>query len=609
MKNKKGFTLVELLAVIIILGVISTVIIFAVTSLINKAKLNYYKTMGNNLLAAGQDYYTTTKSARPKRLGYVASISLSDLVSENYFKEAKTYDGKNTCSGFVKSWRNSDGKYQYKACLDCGTEYQDSNCNDSDYEIIHEDEVYVYLDDPVSSNFVVTYPNRTESSMIPTKNSKYSSLSNGTLVNANDKTVVDGVSVISPLAKVLDTSKISNNQFIQYKYQYETLDGNGDTQTRDIIASTKVKVYQNKAPVINFANNYVSGNWSKESITGTISHENVREGFQKYQASTTGVYWYDLQSSTISKSSETNGSSASYRYLDNKDHPSLSTNITYRIDKHAPTVSVVGDVSDPSISQDGKEYYESDLNITVTDLNSKIKDIFFMNANQYNTYSATGGNSGARQVIYHKSTSQTISEKTFYLRVGYNYLAGAGHNFMNPNPTSQNIRTLNISVLDQYANYGTLSFYFVIEDIAGNQSLYLLTYIYSRYPLYENADGYSRFSILTANGTAACSGVAKSDKVLQSNETGSMTNSICFGSCNLSAVEDANTEGNVSSAAITFNYSLLNKQDALKQIYSLPTTSSCFVPTQCEKNIKNNHPNSFAGYYYELRTIWNRVSY
>ena len=48
--NKKGFTLVELLAVITILGILMSVAIGAVSWILESAKDNFYKTLEKNIL-------------------------------------------------------------------------------------------------------------------------------------------------------------------------------------------------------------------------------------------------------------------------------------------------------------------------------------------------------------------------------------------------------------------------------------------------------------------------------------------------------------------------------------------------------------------------------
>ena len=56
MKNKDGFTLVELLAVIAILGVIITISVVAVSGTINRSTNNGYKVIEDQMVGAAKQY-------------------------------------------------------------------------------------------------------------------------------------------------------------------------------------------------------------------------------------------------------------------------------------------------------------------------------------------------------------------------------------------------------------------------------------------------------------------------------------------------------------------------------------------------------------------------
>ena len=48
--NNKGFSLIEILAVVVILGIVSTIGIVSVTRLIDNSKKHYYETEQNQLV-------------------------------------------------------------------------------------------------------------------------------------------------------------------------------------------------------------------------------------------------------------------------------------------------------------------------------------------------------------------------------------------------------------------------------------------------------------------------------------------------------------------------------------------------------------------------------
>lgn len=100
MKNK-GFTLVELLAVIIILGLISLVAVPAVSHLLKENKENAYESKKDMLLSQAKMYtkenrnylYDSDKTYN----GYVCNnITVQELINTGYINESKLKDGKVT---------------------------------------------------------------------------------------------------------------------------------------------------------------------------------------------------------------------------------------------------------------------------------------------------------------------------------------------------------------------------------------------------------------------------------------------------------------------------------------------------------------------------------
>ena len=102
MNNKKGFTLVELLAVVVILGTIATVATFSVFGIIDKQKESLLKEQIANLKDAAQSYYIKSKkylevcpsSSNPTSLMAMPEsslkcgmkISVSELINKNFFE-------------------------------------------------------------------------------------------------------------------------------------------------------------------------------------------------------------------------------------------------------------------------------------------------------------------------------------------------------------------------------------------------------------------------------------------------------------------------------------------------------------------------------------------
>ena len=77
MKNKKGFTLVELLSAIVLLGIIITLGIFSVSSIRNTILDKQYKNVKTEIELAAEKYYSDTESSK---------VFVDTLVKEGYLK-------------------------------------------------------------------------------------------------------------------------------------------------------------------------------------------------------------------------------------------------------------------------------------------------------------------------------------------------------------------------------------------------------------------------------------------------------------------------------------------------------------------------------------------
>ena len=92
--NKKGFSLVELLGVLVILGILSATIILAYSKYKNKAINQSYETMLKDAASAAENYFLDNVNND--------KVDIETLVNFNYL--SKTIDPKNknsNCTGKV----------------------------------------------------------------------------------------------------------------------------------------------------------------------------------------------------------------------------------------------------------------------------------------------------------------------------------------------------------------------------------------------------------------------------------------------------------------------------------------------------------------------------
>ncbi len=120
-RSEKGFTLIEILAAITILGILSTVAIISVNKIIQQGKNKHYTTAEENLKLAGQSYVQENRSALPKVIGQKTKIYLSTLESSNYINEILDYsDNKcDSTKSYVQVYKYSQNDYSYVAYLEC----------------------------------------------------------------------------------------------------------------------------------------------------------------------------------------------------------------------------------------------------------------------------------------------------------------------------------------------------------------------------------------------------------------------------------------------------------------------------------------------------------
>ena len=134
-KNKKGFTLIEILAVITILGILMGIGIVSISRIIAQGKIKHYETAEKNMYLAGQSYAQTNRAALPKAVGQKTKISLATLVEKNYIQPIKDYSG-NECNleeSYVQVFKYSQKDYSYMPVLKCYDSYDGTKDSETTY--------------------------------------------------------------------------------------------------------------------------------------------------------------------------------------------------------------------------------------------------------------------------------------------------------------------------------------------------------------------------------------------------------------------------------------------------------------------------------------------
>lgn len=125
--NKKGFTLIEILASLVIIGLISGIAIGGTTMYLDKTRQQAYDAMVKTLYAAAESYIIE----RGVLVSEVNGLTLdsSTLISNGYIKELedpKSGGENQQCTGSVNVQRRKNtgsklDEYTYTVTLECST--------------------------------------------------------------------------------------------------------------------------------------------------------------------------------------------------------------------------------------------------------------------------------------------------------------------------------------------------------------------------------------------------------------------------------------------------------------------------------------------------------
>ena len=128
----KGFTLIEMLASILIIGILVTIVLISANNLIKTSNLEYYNTSEKMMILASKDYFADYRSYLPKEVNGTTRVLLSALVREEYIDMIKDVNDNdcNTSKSYVEVEKTSNNEYLYKAHLVCDK----SNYETKDWE-------------------------------------------------------------------------------------------------------------------------------------------------------------------------------------------------------------------------------------------------------------------------------------------------------------------------------------------------------------------------------------------------------------------------------------------------------------------------------------------
>jgi len=122
--SKKGFSLVELLSIIVIVGIIITISIIAITKTIDSSRKNSLSLQEKLLKETTKTYIQENKDKAPKVVGESVNISLKELKDKKYLTEDIYNSSKESCmkDSYVRVYKLNNKELTYLPLIYCGNE-------------------------------------------------------------------------------------------------------------------------------------------------------------------------------------------------------------------------------------------------------------------------------------------------------------------------------------------------------------------------------------------------------------------------------------------------------------------------------------------------------
>lgn len=126
MKNNKGFSLVELLATIVIIGIVSGIGIVSYNAIRANINKDFYENQKETISLAAQTYLQSNTSKRPGSVGATKEITLKELIDNNFIEPVKDPHDEvcNANKTIISVTRKNENDLIFKVNLVCNS-YQD----------------------------------------------------------------------------------------------------------------------------------------------------------------------------------------------------------------------------------------------------------------------------------------------------------------------------------------------------------------------------------------------------------------------------------------------------------------------------------------------------
>ena len=120
-KNNKGYTLIEMLGAVLILGILMAVATVSYSTIMKNIKTKYYSKQKELVIQAGREYFNDNHNQLPRKINGEKCVTLEALTTNKYIDKIESYNKKecNESTSKVCAKKINETKYSYRAELDC----------------------------------------------------------------------------------------------------------------------------------------------------------------------------------------------------------------------------------------------------------------------------------------------------------------------------------------------------------------------------------------------------------------------------------------------------------------------------------------------------------